>query len=112
MACPCACSDSSSLGGKNGNLAMLKSKYKGSPGKIALPVGNGCPESKAMEAGGAVTLVMSDFACEKVQGIRIIIGDTDEGIRSGFERVNENFHTYGTLASVVNNFNLNAPIAI
>lgn len=85
--------------------------YKGSPGKGTLEVGVGCSEQRAMEAGGAVTYVGADQLCQKVQGIRIIIGDTAESIHSGFELVNMNFHTMGTQSSFASNLNLGAPIS-
>lgn len=110
MAYPVTISSNTKLGPKAAFVAKLISYYKGSPGSVALPVGGGCPESKAIAAGGAVTLVVADWACEKVQGIRIIIGDTAESIHSGFELVNMNFHTYGTQTSVASNLNLSAPV--
>lgn len=110
MAYPSSVSSGSSLGAKAQFIARLISYYLGSPGNVSLPVGWGCPESKAIEAKGAVALVVADKACEKVQGIRIIIGDTAESIHSGFELVNMNFHTSGTQVSVANNLNLSAPI--
>lgn len=111
MAYPGNYNDSTPLGEKASYLVLVGRYYTGTPGSIALPVGGGCPESRAIEAGGAVTLVVSDFACQKVQGIRIKIGDTAESIHSGFEMVNMNFHTSGTSAVVANNFNMGAPIA-
>lgn len=111
MAAPLSVSATSKPIQKAVFTSRLINYYRGQPGGMTLPVGGGCTESRAMEAGGAVTLVISDYACEKVQGIRIIIGDTAESIHSGFEMVNMNFHTSGTQTTVATNLNLSGPVA-
>lgn len=93
------------------NMELIQ-YYAGTPGTSYLPPGQGCPESAAMEAGGAVTYVKADKHCQLVQGIRITIGDTAESIHSGFELVNLNFHCNGTQASVSSNMNLRGPMLV
>ena len=111
MAAPMGVTSSTTGGEAASFTGQLKQYYAGSPGTSTLPVGAGCTEQRALEAGGAVTMVAADKHCQLVQGIRIIIGDTAESIQSGFEMVNVNFHTSGTQVSIASNFNLSAPVA-
>ena len=109
MACAGTCS-SSTPGGDAANFdGQLKEYYSGSPGSETFDVGSGCTEQRAMEAGSAVTAVGADKKCRRVQGIRIIIGDTAESVDSGFQLVNKNLSTSGTQVAMSSNFNLNAP---
>ena len=110
MACPGGCS-SDTPGGEAASFdGQLKQYYKGSPGSSTLDVGSGCTEQKAMEAGSAVTLVQADLKCQRVQGIRVIIGDTAETIQSATELFNKNFSTFGTQVAIASNLNLNSPV--
>lgn len=112
MSIPCAtCNISSSTPG--GDRLTIKSDggvnyHPNSPGSSPLPIGVGCPESKA--AGGAVTHVAADKSCKPVQGLRIIIGDTAESIQGGFDMCNFNFHCNGTQPRVASLISLPGPI--
>lgn len=110
MACPFGCSSSTNGGQAAAFDGVLKQYYKGSPNSGTLDVGTGCSEQRAMEAGGLVAYVEADKLCQKVQGIRIIIGDTAEGLHSGFEQINMMHYTNGTQVSVSSNLNINAPV--
>ena len=110
MACELGCSNSTT-GGDIGSFSVAGHKYpEGSPGSGTLDVGGGCSEQKAMEAGGAVTLVKADDKCRKVQGLPIIIGDTAMSIDAGFSRTNQNFHVKGGQIAITSNFVMNAPV--
>ena len=102
----------SDQGSESLNNTIVINYYAGSPGSAALPPGTACPEGIALAMGKAVTPVFADFACQGLQGIRIVIGDTAESIHSGFELVNLNFGCNGTQPSVANSFRLGAPIAV
>lgn len=82
--------------------------HPNSPGNSPLPIGAGCPESKA--AGGAVTHVGADKMCKPVQGLKIIIGDTADSIQAGFDMCNFNFHCNGQQPRVASIFNLPGPV--
>lgn len=110
MACAGSCSSSTPGGEAASFTGELKQYYTGSPGTDVYDISTGCSEQKAMEAGSAVTAVDIEKLCERVQGIRIIIGDTAEGIDSGFQLVNKNFSTSGRQVAVAANFNLSAPV--
>ena len=111
MACPGGCSSDTPGGESASFTGALNQYYKGDPGSDVYDISSGCSEGKAMEAGSAVTSVDIEKRCERVQGIRIIIGDTAESIQAGFEMVNKNFSTSGTQVAMASNFNLAGPVA-
>lgn len=112
MACAGSCSSDTPGGDAAGFNGELKQYYTGSAGSDVYVISPGCTEQKAMEAGSAVTSVDIEQMCQRVQGIRIIIGDTAESIQAGFEMVNKNFSTSGTQVAVANNLNLSGPVAV
>lgn len=109
MACPCSVSSTTPGGEAASFNGEMNDYYKGTPGSVTFKIGEGCTEQRAIEAGSAVTAVGADQKCRRVQGIRIIIGDTAEGIMSGFTLVNKNFSTSGTQVAMASNLNLGAP---
>lgn len=93
-----------------GSVIMPSSKPKGSPGSSYLPPGTSCPESVAMMAGKAVTFVGADKKCQGLQGITITIGDTHNGIHSGFSMVNVNFGCNGEQGCCASPASLPGPV--
>lgn len=102
---------SAMAGGKTAPTFLGGNQYaEGSPGSSYLPPGTACPESVAMEAGSAVTYVGADKKCQRVQGIKIIIGDTAMSNMEGFTTTNMNFSCSGQQPCCHSNLTMNAPV--
>ena len=104
---------SSSAGGavlQNSFQATTTPKPTNTEGSSTFPPGGACKESRAVAAGRAVTLVGADFACQGVQGITLVIGDTYHSVHSGFSFVNMELGCNGEQGCCANIFSLNGPM--